>query len=219
MSSKYSAWFLICMFTINGSFARGSTKELSGKSITAPVVAFKVSENSPQWLMVSLKIAIDAWNKRLSAKPLKLISSTQTVSHEYVEVTFKQTQSLTNNPGLTWLKGCINSAEDQHCAIELQMPKALNDKDMQKLIYLFEESSIDPIIAGHFQNLSAKDWLHKKLSVLVLIHEIGHSLGLDHIENSECLMAKAPKGSAEFCNQELVLAQERLNKNHRRKTH
>ena len=58
--------------------------------------------------------------------------------------------------------------------------------------------------------LDDQDFFRDKLVFLIVAHEIGHTLGLNHNDDDACLMTSNPSGHAKMCKREILAAKTKL---------
>lgn len=171
---------------------------------------YGIQANAPKQLSKHLDIAVTYWNEALGRDLLR-------VSNDYdkatVKIKYKEVQTTKADASHTLLLGCMDVFSTFFdCEIQLNIPNSKTILgSMNQYAHIFKKGPLDTLL---FTNMDYSDdsnqYLQDKITLISLIHEIGHTLGLGHTEGEQCIMASAPLGSASFCNRVLEAARTKL---------
>jgi hypothetical protein len=170
--------------------------------------SYFLDSEAPHQISGLLLIAVNHWNQALGAQILKVTKSQKRAD---VSIHYKTTDGVQENPAHTELLGCMKGYGLAHCRINLEAPKSLDSgESMKPLAHLFTQGPLDQQMYKLKDYSDAADYLHDKLILMSLVHEIGHTLGLAHTKEEGCIMAAAPSGHLGFCDAELKAARSQL---------
>ncbi len=171
--------------------------------------SYALPDDAPPRVKALLKLSIDYWNQALQRQALLLASD---YAKADVKVLYSTTATVEDRPADTELLGCMAAYQPlADCTIHVSAPAKLDDAEsMARLAHLFKQGPLDERLYASTDYKDVADYLRDKLLVLSLVHEIGHTLGLAHVDDPNCVMAASPNGTVQFCPAEIKAAQARL---------
>lgn len=171
---------------------------------------YSFANEAPDKAHKLLAMAIAFWQQAL---PQLRLAVTTEPADATVKVYYNPTSTLAT-PSHTKLIGCLAGYRwIFDCEIQLQVmkPETLV-ANLPKFSHFFKQGPLDSMLTSHFAyGDDLGPYLQDKVTLLTIIHEIGHTLGFDHTEalSSQCIMAPTPSGDAHLCRQELAALKEK----------
>jgi hypothetical protein len=193
------------------TLSRGSHQgvELYGTVQPKARYSYAFPDQAPAELVRLLDLSLAHWNASLGAP--RLFRARDFASAD-VKILYTVVETTGAHPAHTELLGCMGFYRDfTDCRIQLKIPKTLDTAEaMAPFAHLFNQGPLDAKLYEGQTYETAGDYLKAKLVLMSLTHEIGHTLGLGHVEDESCLMAEAPDGGLGFCEAELEAARLKL---------
>lgn len=155
-----------------------------------------------------LNLGLTLWNEAIGSNILLW-----TNGEADVEVDFSDDDNLRDQPGLVELDGCLEGVRGAWfgCVVRLMIPKKIESQtDLIKVAHLFRQGPLDDRLLKIHNQTDVTVYLRDKLILLAFAHEVGHTIGLAHSDDSSCLMAAVPQGGLGFCQAEVEAARKLL---------
>jgi hypothetical protein len=161
-----------------------------------------------------LELAVARWNGALeNGRALRIAKEDAPGEGRRIVVSIDPVDRVEPSPGHTELAGCLGGLPGAlaTCRIVVGRPRTLAAlEDWTLVAHLFRTGPLDPLMHANFQYRDAEAFLIDKLTLMTLIHEIGHTIGLGHADDGSCMMAATPRGDLGFCAAEVAAAKELL---------
>lgn len=173
----------------------------------ATTVSYAFDPGAPAWLVRDLALALARWNEGLEGRSLVKAASPDTAS---VVVSYQATETLPEHPAYTQLAGCGGfGALVATCRIVVSVPESFeNATTLAAAGSFLGPSTVDADLAPRATSMAT--FLRDKVATVALAHEIGHTIGLAHADEPDCVMAASPGPALVFCPAELRAARRQL---------
>ena len=179
-------------------------------SIVRSQYNYSLQEGVPERINQLLKLSLDYWNRHIGEPRLRFVDD---ASMSHVKLGYTEVSTVHSVSSHTEMAGCLSGGNLlADCRIQIDVPtiEALL-AEMGKLAHLYSKGPLDAFLLKHIDyDGDSRSYLHDKYVFITMIHEIGHSIGLGHAEDINCLMAEAPLGQSTFCESELNAVRRQL---------
>ena len=169
---------------------------------------YYIDKDAPPHVHKLMGLAVGYWNSHLGENKLKIASR---LSRETVQVSYSILSKGESPQSHTQLLGCTGFGRIlTNCKIVVEVPHHRDLLDnLPKYIHLYQKGPIDKVLV---ENISYHEnptkFFQDKMTLITMIHEIGHTMGLGHSHSQDCLMAAIPSGKSGFCKEELTAARQ-----------